>query len=243
MTSFFCLSLMLPATQGLAQTVRETSDQSHLWLIMNGNTKINDRFSVFHDVQFRRDDFGMRWQQLLLRAGLTYKINVALAATAGYGFVDTYPYGDFPVANTFSEHRIWEQLQFNQSVGKLSIVNRYRLEQRMIGNASTGEFQPFRFENRMRYMGRFVFPVAVKEARKLSVVMFDEIFINFGKNVGRNTFDQNRLFAGLNYSLSPKVAIEVGYLNQMVQLRTLSAQNLQRFENNHTLMITKTLNY
>lgn len=227
----------------MAQITRDTRDQSHLWLVLNGNTKLNDRFSIFHDFQFRRDDLGMTWQQLLLRAGLTYKINDALSATAGYGYVETHPYGDFPVATTFPEHRIWEQLQFKQAVGKLSFISRYRLEQRMIGNASTGEFQPYRFENRIRYMGRFVFPLITKEEKKLSVVAFDEIFMNFGKNVGRNTFDQNRLFAGFNYAFSPHVAIEIGYLNQMVQLRTLTAANLQKFENNHTMMITNTLNF
>jgi len=237
------LLLMSFSDIGMAQNTRDTRDQSHLWLVLNGNTKLNDCFSIFHDFQFRRDDLGATWQQLLLRAGLTYKINDAVSATAGYGFVETHPYGDFPVANTFPEHRIWEQLQFKQTIGKMSFISRYRLEQRMIGNSATGEFQPYRFENRMRYMGRFAIPLVTKEDKKLSAVVYDEIFVNFGKNVGRNTFDQNRLFAGFNYAFSPKVAIEIGYLNHMVQLRTLTATNLQKFENNHTLMVTNTLNF
>lgn len=226
-----------------AQSIRSVSDQQHAWVVLNGNTKLNERFSVFHDFQFRRDDFGMSWQQLLLRAGLTYKFNNVVTTTVGYAFVQTHPYGDFPVASTFPEHRIFEQLQLKQEIGKSSLIHRYRLEQRMIGNSATGEFQPFRFENEIRYLGRFIQPVIGDENRKLSAVLYDEIFVNFGKNVGRNVFDQNRIFAGFNYAFSKKVAIEIGYLNQMIKQRGLTLGGLEKFENNHTIMFTNTLNF
>jgi hypothetical protein len=68
--------------------------------------------------------------------------------------------------------------------------------------------------------------------------LYDEVFINFGKDVGYNIFDQNRLYGAIGYSISPTLKMELGYLNQVVQLRSLDAASLKnRIENNHTLQI------
>ena len=61
---------------------------------------------------------------------------------------------------------------------------------------------------------------------------YDEIFINFGRVVRYNVFDQNRLFAGVGYQWSPKLRAEAGYLNQFV-LRS----NGTDAERNHTLFL------
>lgn len=45
----------------------------------------------------------------------------------------------------------------------------------------------------------------------------DEIFIVWGKNIGINIFDQNRLLALLGYKLTQDIKIEAGYLNQILQ--------------------------
>lgn len=227
----------------LAQDSRVLSEQQHAWFLVNGSKKINEKFSVLYDFQFRRDDVGMNWQQLLLRSGLGYNITDNLQGVVGYCFVETYPYGDFPVANAFPEHRIWEQLQTKQMIGKVGLIHRFRLEQRMIGVAATGEFQPFRFENRIRYMNRWTFPLKTWEKNKLVLNVFDEIFLNFGKNVAYNIFDQNRISGNIGFAFSPKIAVELGYLNQMVQLRSLTVGHLNKIENNHTITIGFTGNF
>ncbi|HEY0771929.1 MAG TPA: DUF2490 domain-containing protein, partial [Sphingobacteriaceae bacterium] len=66
------------------------------------------------------------------------------------------------------------------------------------------------------------------------------IFINFGSEVAYNLFDQNRLYGAIGFTFSPNLKLEVGYLNQRVQLRSLdmstgAARN--RIENNHTLQV------
>ena len=44
--------------------------------------------------------------------------------------------------------------------------------------------------------------------------------INAGKNIIFNTFDQNRIYAGLQYGISSAVALELGYLNSFQQRAT-----------------------
>jgi hypothetical protein len=55
---------------------------------------------------------------------------------------------------------------------------------------------------------------------------------NFGKNVARNVFDQNRAYIALGRKFSHATNLEVGYLEQTVQRRDGLV-----FEHNHTLQV------
>ncbi len=225
------LTFIIKQNTTFAQSItRQIAEQNHVWFIENGTIKLKNNWVFSHDVHLRRANLGANAQQILVRIGLLYNFPSKLQAGAGYAFVRTYPYGEFPVKNAFPEHRIWEQAQFKTELGKFNIFNRYRLEQRFIGDASTGQFKPSRFENRVRYMVR----IKKSIGKKCYANIFDEIFINFGKNVGRNIFDQNRLGANVGYKFNEHLAVELGYLNQTLQLRTLNSSNQNKLEFNHT---------
>lgn len=203
-----------------------------------GNHKITERYGLHAEVQFRRNDIVDNAQQVLLRTGIDYYTKANNRFTVGYAYVKTYPYGDFPVPNAFPEHRLWEQFLTSQNLGKVRLSHRYRLEQRMIGNASTGKFENGRYENRFRYMAKASINIT-KGNRPVFAAFYDEIFINFGKEVAYNIFDQNRLYAALGCTISPSLTLEAGYLYQMVQLRGLDVSTTPRIriENNHTLQL------
>jgi hypothetical protein len=70
--------------------------------------------------------------------------------------------------------------------------------------------------NRIRLMHRIQWPL--KSIHKnLYLALSDEIFIGFGKNVGLNVFDQNRLFGLLGMNLNKSIQLEMGVLNQILQ--------------------------
>ena len=210
---------------------------TNAWLMYFGNYKFSDQVGLHAEVQWRRSDVFSENQQLLLRTGLDFYLKPSLRFTIGYAFVETYPYGEFAVQHAFPEHRIWQQLLIPQDLGKVKLAHRYRLEQRMIGNASTGRFENGRYENRARYMAKATINVTNGE-HPIFVALYDEVFINFGKDVGYNIFDQNRLYGAIGYSISPALKMELGYLYQVVQLRGLDGTSLEsRIENNHTLQI------
>lgn len=238
---FLASVVMIAANCAMAQEgTRKQASNTNAWLMYFGNHKISADCGIHAEVQWRRHDIFSEDQQLLLRTGMDYYLKTNSRVTLGYAFVLTYPYGEFAVPNSFPEHRIWQQFQTVQDFGKVKLSHRYRLEQRFIGNATTGEMSGGRYENRFRYMAKLTIPFATQWKRPLFAAAYDEIFLNFGKEVAYNIFDQNRAYAALGVTLSPTLKLELGYLYQVVQLRSLdmTGDNPQnKIENNHTLQV------
>ncbi len=51
----------------------------------------------------------------------------------------------------------------------------------------------------------------------MNAIVYDEIMINGGKNIVKNTFDQNRIYGALQYGVNKNIALELGYLNSFQQ--------------------------
>lgn len=220
-------------------STRVTVPAFHAWYILNGYTKISGKVSFFHDIHIRRINFGANPQQTLLRGGIAYDATDKVQIIGGYARALTYPYGDYPVKFAFDENRSWEQIQIKQPLGKLNLFQRYRLEQRWIGSSALGGFQSPRYENRMRFMGRLNYPIPTKGKIGLYLNVFDEIFVNFGKKVAHNVFDQNRWGANLGIQFSKNINLEIGYLLQTLQHRNPIATTGQDvFEQNNTFTTT-----
>jgi hypothetical protein len=49
--------------------------------------------------------------------------------------------------------------------------------------------------------------------------IYDEFFINFGRNVAANIFDQNRAYVALGLSIARGAKLEIGYMLQTIQQR------------------------
>lgn len=227
--------------QSVAQNNRQYAQQWNVWLSYTGTHKTSNKWSLHVEAQLRRHDGIKQAQQLLLRSGINYHINNQLILTAGYCFVETYPYGTFPVKAAFPEHRFWQQIQIKSQYKKIEWINRNRLEQRFnflpILNTATQSFEPGNavYTNRFRLLNRVSIPFKGKAiaAGHLYLSVFDELFINFGKNVSLNVFDQNRIFGGIGYHI-PKVGrMECGYMMQQ-----LIKPDGIKIENNHTLVIS-----
>ena len=222
-----------------AAAQRIHTDNQNAWLMYFGNHAFNDRWGLHLEAQWRRNEWGAKAQQLLLRGGVNYYINKQATLTAGYCFVETYPYGAFPVKSTFPEHRLWEQFQYKSQVGKAELVNRLRLEQRFVHSPALQADSTYAagdavYSNRFRVLNRVSIPFKGKtiEDKSFYLSLYDELFVNFGKKVGMNLFDQNRLYAAIGYKI-PKVGrLEVGYM-----LQTLVKSDGIKIEDNHTLQV------
>lgn len=176
-----------------------------------------------------------RWQQLLLRPGVNYQVSPNVLLTAGYAFIRTYPYGEFPVVRAFPEHRIYQQLLVTNRRPGVTFQHRPRLEQRFIRYPTT---QPpaWTYQNRFRYMLRAEVPLTKRRDGTTSWYLpaTNEIFIGFAPNYGARPFDQNRLTVGVGHA-SRRRKIEVSYLNQF-----LGQRNGRVFEFNNTLLVSVT---
>ena len=204
------------------------------WYAVFVTPKITDKLSGHIEYQWRRTDIIEGWQQSLPRIGLTYKINKQLSVQAGYAWIHTFPYGTTTLAavpKTFPEHRSYEQVTVIAPVGKATLTHRLRLEQRWVGrfnSMDSKEPDTWVFLNRIRYMPR----LDILLNKKWYTAAYDEIFIGFGKNVGENIFDQNRIALMAGCKINPTFRIEAGYLNQIVQLgREVNNKNIFQYNN------------
>lgn len=215
--------LLLPATL-LAQNDRLNDPNNINWLQTINTINLSKKWSIHAEYQWRRENGLKSWQQSLLRVGVNYKLNDNITAHIGYGWIETFPYGDYPIAatGTFPEHRLYEQLSFRQPVNKWIFTHRFRVEQRWLGRvvANTGsnrEIDGWNFLHRFRYQFRLQYPFWQKGQQQFYGAAADEILIGAGKKLGVNIFDQNRIFLLLGYKVNKGLSFELGYLNQTLQ--------------------------
>ena len=215
--------LMLPTL-----TQAQDSDFGN-WLIYIGSKKLNSKWNLHHEIQYRNYNAIGDLEQLLLRTGIGYNLtennnNLLL----GYGFIASENYvGDSDNKNMVNEHRIFQQFTAKQKLGAIGLTHRYRFEQRFVESD---------FKARLRYFLALKIPFAkakkVEEGEehqpsKFYLSAYNEVFLNTQSSV----FDRNRVYGGLGYQLNKNVRIEAGYMNQIFEASSRDQFNLITFVN------------
>lgn len=202
------------------------------WYNYTGDHQLTAFWGLHTEAQLRRADLLPRRQQLLLRLGLNQHWSEKLQTAAGYTYLRTYPYGEFPEGHS-REHRSYEEVQLADTLGRLALSHRGRLEQRWV--RADGEAGPT-FSQRARYQFRVQLPLQGRrvEAREWYLAAYDEVFIGFGRNVD-HPFNQNRLYAALGRQFTQAAGAELGYM-----YHTKAHDDGYTFERNHTLYLALT---
>lgn len=223
-----------------AQNTRISNHNTIGWYNLFSTFKVSKKIGIHTEYQWRRNKLFTHWQQSLLRVGVNYQLNPKIQFRLGYAWAETFPYGEIAInsfGKDFTEHRLFQTATIADKVSIIEMSHRFMLEQRWVGrytNANLTKEDDYLFLNRMRYMYRIQVPLKGKSiADKTPYVgAYDEIFIGFGRNANENIFDQNRLGILLGYKLNNLFRIEVGYLNQIVQLgREVNGQNVFQYNN------------
>lgn len=222
----------------LAQTAKgkEIKQQSQTWVSLNSTTKFSQHWGVATDVHLRTNDFFKENNFFLLRGGLTYTPNSKFSFTAGYAHMWLAP--KLTEWSTFAdENRIYQQVQMITKSGNVSILQRLRNEQRwqeiIVNDQESGRNK---FSNRVRYLISTTIPIFKKKTAP-SLVLSDELLIQFGKDIVYNTFDQNRFFVGIKQAINPNLSFDFGYMNVYQQ-----KSNGYQYDMNHTLRLFFYLN-
>lgn len=210
------------------------------WYNYFGTFKFTDKIGLHTEYQFRRAEMGKSWQQSLLRVGVNYQIIPKVQFRAGYGWIETFAYGDIPInsfGKQFTEHRIFEAFTITDKVSIVELSHRFMFEQRFVGKYSSADLKKeddYLYLNRIRYLFRMQVPLKGKSITSKTpyLAFFDELFMGFGKNVNQNIFDQNRVSFLLGYKVNDIFRLEAGYLNQIVQLgRRVDDKNVFQYNN------------
>lgn len=191
------------------------------WLIYIGNKKLNSKWNIHNEVQYRNYDAIGDLEQLLLRTGVGYNITENNNLLLGYGYILSENYIDETDDKvSVNEHRIFQQFTTKQKVGKLSLSHRYRFEQRFVESD---------FKMRFRYFLGLKIPLQYKEEgnNPLYISLYNEIFLNTKSSI----FDRNRVFGGLGYKFSDALRFELGYMNQFFENSGRDQINLIAFVN------------
>jgi len=189
------------------------------WIIYIGNKKLNEKWNIHNEVQYRNYDTAGDLEQLLLRTGLGYNITNNSNILLGYGYILSKNYLDNSDEKvSVNEHRIFQQFSTKQKIGKVGLSHRYRFEQRFVEDD---------FKLRLRYFLGVNIPLQYKEDGKnpLYLSMYNEIFLNTKSSV----FDRNRVYGGLGYKFSKEFRLELGYMNQFFETSGRDQINLIAF--------------
>ncbi|CAE6495934.1 MAG TPA: DUF2490 domain-containing protein [Nitrosomonas nitrosa] len=181
---------------------------------VTGNENLKN-WRLWLEGQGRFGNDSTQFTQSLIRPGIGYAINDKVTIWAGYAWAPTAE----PISgrHPYDEHRLWQQVTWNEelSFGKFSW--RSRFEQRFFD-----QMVPDPGPNDVAYRFRQLIKLAIPMpfiSPKLSFIVQDEIFIAMNtphKGWITNGFDQNRGFVGLAWKFNPTVTGEVGYLNQYI---------------------------
>jgi hypothetical protein len=204
------LVVLLPGTAH-AQFAREIHAQSQFWGSLNSTTRLTDRFGVIGDFHVRRNDFLGTPSFYFLRLGGHVWASERLTLSLGMAHMWKAP-GCESCETWTGENRVYQQLQYATTIGRTSVVQRLRNEQRwqqtVRDDVRTGGRS---FSNRVRYLVSFTIPVATRPEIP-SLVLSDEIAFQFGRDIVANTFDQNRLFTGIKQRLGREWSFDLGYM-------------------------------
>ncbi len=211
--SLFFTSIML-----LTLLPKLSLAQDHLfgsWAAWFNNVRLNEKWGINNDLQFRG---GASWSSsslLLLRPGINYYVKAN--QTASMGYAATLVTSQLPTGgNRWTEHRIWQQYIITGTVFGFPAQHRFRLEQRFLKR--TDETM---FAQRMRYFIRGIVPInqplSTPFNRGVFISLQNEVFVNIHHQsaVNGKWFDQNRAYTSAGFRFSQKHDLEIGYMNQL----------------------------
>jgi hypothetical protein len=189
---------------GTAIQVQADEVDGQQWLLVTAQQELSEKWRAYGEVQPRfgpdlTGSSGKGVERLLLRGAIGYRLNPKVSLWQGYAWTPQFR----PTHS--NEHRLFQQLLYEDKFGKTLFMNRARLEERFIEDAGGTSL-------RARNMVRFAHPISAKS--KWSAVIYDELFWNLN-STGRGPksgYDQNRIFLGVSRQTSSNLRIETGYL-------------------------------
>jgi hypothetical protein len=211
--------LLLVPFVSKAQTKKNVDHQSLLWTRYYNQLTINNKWSIHSEFDNRIFLNPVEQNLYEMRIQGRYKIIKDIEIGAGFAYFsvatqDPEVIFDFNVP----EYRGQQDITWKKEVKNFTLNQRFQVEERFFHNANKQGLLPgTTFYWRFRYRIQGEYSLWKKENQYLKIIANDELMINGGKNVVKNTFDQNRMYAALQYGVNKNISLELGYLNSFQQ--------------------------
>ncbi len=218
----FCLLVIALLLLGAERASAQAIDDAGQWnavFTQGVFTKLgctNERLKWWFDGHFRMLEDADGFNQSIVRPGLGWKLNDRSTLWSGYAWIRTSPI----TLDDVDEHRVWQQWTWSKEHEKWKFGLRSRFEQRFV---ETGDDLGLRWRQFFRVTHK------LPSMPKLTLVGWDEIFYHLNDTDwgARSGFNQNRVFGGIGFKPKPdcRWRVEVGYLNQVIELPVGSDRN------------------
>lgn len=194
---------------------KEVHSTTGSWFGFYTKYNFNDRWSYYGEYHLRRRNGIKDMGQIYLRLGATYKVAKYLELTLG--IVNPYYWApnqnDPGVDKVVPQYRLWQQAVLATPFKYVKALHQFRTEQRYARSYTIGS--PFELTYRFRYKLSFYIPLNKRElkAKTLFLSLYEEIFMQTGKSIVYNHFEDNRAFIGLGYKFNETWQVQAGYMN------------------------------
>jgi hypothetical protein len=202
--SRFLQGLTVAVAMFAAGPSRTADSDGQSWTLLAAQGHVAPKVRLFLEAQPRVALDEGRVDRLILRGAVGCDLSRHASLWLGYGWTPLVS-PDFQ-----DEQRPFQQLLLTHRPAGGTLINRTRLEQRLIEGAD--------LSLRLRHLVRFLRPVA--DASPWRWIVSDEVFVNLNapdKGPAQG-FDQNRLFAGVGLQEGPTL-FEAGYLHDFIARR------------------------
>ncbi len=201
---------------------KKATSIQQIWIGNTSQLRFSQKWGASFDLQIRsRGKFFNGLSQVSSRIGLVYLPNESLRLAAGYYFANNIP-RDYHNAIFQIEHTGWQQVSWSNKFPRLNINQSVRLEERFRHRVKNefelGEGYSFNYRTRYNILFNLALSRLAFAPHSFSAVLYNEVYLNFGKQIIYNTFDQFRTYAGLNFALSKKANLQFGYMYAFQQL-------------------------
>lgn len=200
---------------------KNVENQQLLWYGYYNKLQINQNWVLNSEVQERHFYQPLVQHQLVFRTNLDRRILDDINVSLGFVVFLQSP-NDPESESTLMVPELRTDFGFNakKKYKYFNVNQRFKVEARFFHQTENNELVGgYQFSNfRMRYQLGLDIPLIKKQdAEKLILKIKDEVMFNFGKNIVKNVFDQNRIYISLNYPMNKNLAFEAGYLNWFQQ--------------------------
>lgn len=185
------------------KTISHTNQQ---WIHSYQQYGVSEKINLLFDVGYRMKESFSEPRQFIVRSGIAYSILPNLRIAAGIAYADYFQASKL----TEIEYRFFQDIQtVQQLMDKFKIEHRLRVEERFIHQ--TDEQNDQRYSWRFRYKLGGDIRLFRFATHSFSLYLGNELFINAGKHIVYNIFDQNRLVTGISLHRSKNLSASLLY--------------------------------